>query len=87
MRKADKNKIVKAFVGLKADKICRKKIYQEDREIKTKKENKIILAVPKGYDLEDVFDTDDSDFNEKPILSEEVKITFERDYSRKKQGV
>lgn len=48
---------------------------------------KSVLTVPKGYDIEDVFDTDDGDFNEPPILSEEVEINFERDNERKESSV
>jgi len=39
---------------------------------------KTILTVPEGYRIEDIFETDDSGFNEPPIKSEEVKIIFER---------
>lgn len=46
-----------------------------------------ILIVPKGYDLEDLFDVDDGDFNEPPISSEEVKIVFERNDDGNKQNL
>lgn len=38
------------------------------------------IVVPKGYDFLDLIDTDDSgyDFGE-PIMTEEVKVRFERD--------
>lgn len=36
-----------------------------------------IVVIPSGYDLEDIIDTDESQyFYEKPILEEEVKIEF-----------
>lgn len=36
------------------------------------------IIIPKGYDIEDVIDTDEDDFgDEQPILTEEVKIRFE----------
>jgi len=38
------------------------------------------ISIPKNYELEDFLDTDDNGYDhEEPILSEEVKITFERD--------
>lgn len=48
---------------------------------------KPVLIVPEGYEIEDMFDTDDGDFNEQPILIEEVNITFERNGDREKSGV
>lgn len=45
-----------------------------------KKKSNVVpeIIVPKGYDIEDVVDTDEDDFgDEQPILTEEVKIRFE----------
>ena len=45
-----------------------------------KKKKNVIpeIIIPKGYDIEDVVDTDEADFgDEQPILTEEVKIRFE----------
>lgn len=46
-----------------------------------KKENRkpSELYVPKGYTFEEFYDTDDSEFEEEPILREEVTIVFEPD--------
>lgn len=44
--------------------------------MKDKKEIPEII-IPKGHHLEDYLEIDDSDFNEEPLLKEEVKITFE----------
>ena len=53
----------------------------------TKTHQSTTIVVPEGYDFEDMFDTDDSDFQEEPILIEEVNITFERNGDREKSGV
>ena len=53
----------------------------------SKPTQKTILTVPKGYDLEDLFDVDDGDFNEPPIQTEEVEINFERNDNREKSSV
>lgn len=37
----------------------------------------IEIIIPKGYQIEEFLDTDDSDFDEEPVLKEEVKVTFE----------
>ena len=38
----------------------------------------IEIVIPKGYDIDDIIDTDDSIFDgEEPIYIEEVKIRFE----------
>ncbi len=38
------------------------------------------IAIPKGYELEEMMDTDDSGYDfEDAILYEEVKIAYERD--------
>ena len=45
-----------------------------------KKKSNIIpeIIIPKGYGVEEILDMDDSDFGEeKPILTEEVKIKVE----------
>ena len=45
-----------------------------------KKKSNVVpeIIIPKGYDIEDVVDTDEDDFgDEQPILTEEVKIRFE----------
>lgn len=37
------------------------------------------IVIPKGYDIDEIVDTDEDDFgDEQPILTEEVKIRFER---------
>ena len=54
--------------------------------MKKKKAEKLRIIVPEGYDIEDIFDTDDSDFKEQPIKSEEVEIIFERSNDRKESG-
>lgn len=46
-----------------------------------KKKSSVVpeIVIPKGYDIEDIVDTDEDDFgDEQPILTEEVKIRFER---------
>ena len=35
------------------------------------------IIIPKGYQIEEYLEIDDSDFEEEPLLQEEVKITFE----------
>lgn len=36
------------------------------------------IVIPKGYEVEDILEMDDSDFgDEQPILQEEVKVRFE----------
>ncbi len=55
--------------------MIRKKLLLKKPKKKKKKPDYQII-IPKGYELEEIFDIDDSDFNEKPIKVEEVKITF-----------
>lgn len=46
-----------------------------------KKKNNDIpeIVIPKGYEIDEILDTDEDDFgDEQPILTEEVKIRFER---------
>lgn len=38
---------------------------------------KIEISIPKGYQIEEILDMDDSDFEEEPLLKEEVKVIFE----------
>ena len=40
------------------------------------------IVVPKGYELEDVIDTDDNGygFKQEAIYREEVKVIYERDW-------
>ncbi len=45
--------------------------------MKTNQE-KYQIIIPKGYDVEDICETDDSDFDEDPFIEEEVDIIFER---------
>jgi hypothetical protein len=45
------------------------------------------MTVSEGYEPEDIFDTDDGDFNEPPLKTEEVEINFERNGKRKEPGV
>lgn len=43
-----------------------------------KKKKEIEIRIPKGYEIEDLFDLDDSDFKEEnPVIEEEVTILFE----------
>ena len=47
---------------------------------------KIELVIPKGYDLEDMLDTDDAGYGlekEPPAYTEEVKLIFEREQDKK----
>lgn len=56
--------------------------------MKRKKRKISELSVPKGYELEDLYDTDDSEFaGEEPVLIEEVRLNFERDDDRKERRV
>lgn len=44
------------------------------------------VLIPKGYDLEDMLDTDDAGYileNEPPAYTEEVKLIFEREQGKK----
>ena len=44
------------------------------------------VLIPKGYDLEDMLDTDDAGYgleNEPPAYAEEVKLIFEREQGKK----
>ncbi len=46
-----------------------------------KKRSNVIpeIVIPEGYDIDEIVDTDEDDFgDEQPILTEEVKIRFER---------
>lgn len=56
--------------------------------MKKKKHRIYELSVPKGYELQDLYDTDDSEFaEEEPVLTEEVKLNFERNDDGKEQCV
>ncbi len=35
------------------------------------------VVIPVGYNLDEVMDFDDDDFEEEPILTEEVRLRFE----------
>lgn len=35
------------------------------------------VVVPTGYSIDEILDTDDDDFGEKPILTRDVVIRFE----------
>lgn len=37
------------------------------------------IVIPLGYKIEDFLDTDDSDFDEPPIMIKEVNLRYERD--------
>ena len=37
------------------------------------------IVIPLGYKIEDFLDTDDSDFDEPPIMVKEVNVRYERD--------
>ena len=44
-------------------------------------DNKEIIAevvIPLGYEIEEILDMDDGDFDEPPIMEEEVRLRFER---------
>ena len=50
------------------------------------KRKKPELVIPKGYDLEDMLDTDDAGYGlekEPPAYREEVKLVFEREQDKK----
>ena len=37
------------------------------------------IVIPKGYEIDDILDMDEYDYGEEqPILTEEVKVRFER---------
>ena len=36
------------------------------------------VVIPPGYEIEEILDMDDSDFDEPPIMEEEVRLRFER---------
>ncbi len=56
--------------------------------MKQKKRKIPELIVPSDYDLEKLYDTDDSQFaGEEPILIEEVKLSFERNDRRTEKRV
>ncbi len=45
-----------------------------------KKKNNTVpeIVIPKGYEIDEILDTDEDDFGEEqPILQEEVKVRFE----------
>ncbi len=44
-----------------------------------KKKNNTVpeIVIPKGYEIDEILDTDEDDFDEQPILQEEVKVRFE----------
>ena len=47
---------------------------------------KIELVIPKGYDLEEMLDTDDAGYGlekESPAYREEVELVFEREQDKK----
>lgn len=47
---------------------------------------KLELVIPKGYELEDMLDTDDAGYgleNELPAYTGEVKLIFEREQDKK----
>ena len=49
--------------------------------MKKKKHTVPEIVIPSGYDIEDILDTDDSEFtDEQPIFTEEVKLRFEREH-------
>lgn len=49
--------------------------------MKKKKHETPEIVIPSGYSVEEMLDTDDSDFeDEQPILTEEVKLRFEREH-------
>lgn len=45
-----------------------------------KKKSRVVpeVVIPKGYEIDEIMDTDGDDFDEQPILQEEVKVRFER---------
>ena len=45
-----------------------------------KKKSNVVpeIVIPKGYEIDEILDTDEDDFgDEQPIVQEEVKIRFE----------
>ena len=53
-----------------------------------KKQKKAELFVPKTYDLESLYDTDDNEFaGVEPALMKEVKLDFGQDDSGKEQRI
>lgn len=50
------------------------------------KRKKPELVIPKGYELEEILDTDDAGYGlekESPAYREEVKLVFEREQDKK----
>ena len=72
----DKNIKVNGFVDCKATNF----VEITDLEVeKLNRKNKAEIVIPKGYEIDEILDTDEDDFgDEQPILTEEVKIHFER---------
>ncbi len=52
-------------------------------------DNKEIIAevvIPLGYEIEEILDIDDGDFDEPPIMEEEVRLRFERGEDDRNRG-
>ena len=44
------------------------------------------IVIPKGYGIDDLLDFDDEGYeNGEPVLVEEVKVTFEREWNEKQR--
>lgn len=44
------------------------------------------VVIPFGYEIEDILDMDDGDFDEPPIMEEEVRLRFERGEDDRNSG-
>lgn len=44
------------------------------------------VVIPFGYEIEEILDIDDGDFDEPPIMEEEVRLCFERGEDDRNSG-
>ena len=44
------------------------------------------VVIPRGYEIEEILDMDDSDFDEPPIMETEVRLRFERGEDDRNSG-
>ena len=44
------------------------------------------VVIPLGYEIEEILDMDDGDFDEPPIMEEEVRLRFEREEKNRSGG-
>ena len=57
------------------------------REMKKRKGKRYEISIPKGYEIEEILETDDTGYgteNEAPAIREEVKIRIERSAGTRK---